>query len=267
MVSPIELVELSIGECMAIGLWKRSPDRRPLAIAHRGGAALAAENSISAFKTAAAAGVDAIETDVRLTRDGVPVCVHDPDLSRLCGDPRAVSDLDLATLRSLLPSIVTLGDALGASDPLGILLDIKLSHEGQIAQIISDVAQCDAMRRALIGLRSIALIDTTRRLSKDVAILAFLEDPACADAARAAGADWFRLWQGWATPAVSDAVREAGMRVAVMVGQPRSIALPEYPPFPVGQVDQYGLERILAIKPDAILLDDPRMMTRPTVST
>ena len=159
------------------------------------GRSTAAENSISAFKTAAAAGVDAIETDVRLTRDGVPVCVHDPDLSRLCGDPRAVSDLDLATLRSLLPSIVTLGDALGASDPLGILLDIKLSHEGQIAQIISDVAQCDAMRRALIGLRSIALIDTTRRLSKDVAILAFLEDPACADAARAVGADWFRLWQ------------------------------------------------------------------------
>jgi glycerophosphoryl diester phosphodiesterase len=178
-----------------------------------------------------------------------------------------VSDLDLATLRSLLPSIVTLGDALGASDPLGILLDIKLSHEGQIAQIISDVAQCDAMRRALIGLRSIALIDTTRRLSKDVAILAFLEVPACADAARAVGADWFRLWQGSATPAVSDAVREAGMRVAVMVGQPRSIALPEYPPFPVGQADQQGLERILAIKPDAILLDDPRMMTRPTAST
>jgi glycerophosphoryl diester phosphodiesterase len=57
------------------------------------------------------------------------------------------------------------------------------------------------------------------------------------------------------------------MRVAVMVGQPRSIALPEYPPFPVGQVDQQGLERILAIKPDAILLDDPRMMTRPTAST
>src|SRR5262245_8440846 len=108
---------------MAIDVWKRSPDRRPLAIAHRGGATLAAENTISAFKAAAAAGADAIETDVRLTRDGVPVCVHDPDLSRLCGDPRTVSDLDLATLRSLLPSVMTLDDALAASDPLGILLD------------------------------------------------------------------------------------------------------------------------------------------------
>jgi len=247
---------------MAIDLWKGAPDRGPLAVAHRGGAALAAENSIFAFKAAVAAGADAIETDIRLTRDGALVCVHDPDLHRLCNDPRAVSDLDLATLRSLLPSVMTLGEALEASDPLGILLDIKLSHEDQIAQIIDDVAQHDAMRRTLIGLRSIALIDSIRRLSKDIAILAFLEDPACADAARAAGADWFRLWQASATPALSDTVREAGMRVAVMVGQPRSIALPEYPPFPVGQVDQHGLERILAIKPDAILLDDPRMMTR-----
>lgn len=251
---------------MAIDLWKRAPDRCPLAVAHRGGAALAAENSISAFKAAAAAGADAIETDVRLTWDSVPVCVHDSDLYRLCNDPRAVSDLDLATLRSLLPSVMTLGEALAASDPLGILLDIKLSHEEQIAQIIADVAQRDAMRRALIGLRSIALIGAARRLSNDIAILAFLEDPACARATHAAGADWFRLWQGSATAALSDAVREAGMRVAVMVGQPRSIALPEYPPFPVGQVDQHGLERILAIAPDAILLDDPRMMTRRTTS-
>ncbi|CCM77566.1 glycerophosphodiester phosphodiesterase [Rhizobium mesoamericanum] len=253
---------------MAIDLWKRTPGRGPLAVAHRGGAALAAENSISAFKAAAAAGADAIETDVRSTRDGVPVCVHDADLHRLCNDPRAVSDLDLATLRSLLPSVMTLGEALEASDPLGVLLDIKLSHEDQIAQIIADVAQHDATRRSLIGLRKITLIDSARRLSDDVAILAFLEDPACADAARAAGADWFRLWQASATPPLSDAVREAGMRVAVMVGQPRSIAVSEYPPFPVGRVDQQGLERILAIAPDAILLDDPRMITRaPTAST
>ncbi|WP_028747441.1 glycerophosphodiester phosphodiesterase [Rhizobium mesoamericanum] len=253
---------------MAIDLWKRAPARGPLAVAHRGGAALAAENSISAFKAAAAAGADAIETDIRSTRDGVPVCVHDADLHRLCNDPRAVSDLDLATLRSLLPSVMTLGEALEASDPLGILLDIKLSHEDQIAQIIADVGQHDATRRTLIGLRKITLIDSARHLSDDIAILAFLEDPACADAARAAGADWFRLWQASATPPLSDAVRELGMRVAVMVGQPRSIAVPEYPPFPVGRVDQQGLERILSIAPDAILLDDPRMIARaPTAST
>lgn len=247
---------------MAIDLWKRALDRSPLAIAHRGGAALAAENSLSAFKVAAEAGTDAIETDIRLTRDGVLVCVHDPDLQRLCSDPRAVSDLDLATLRSLLPGVMTLQEALAASDPLGILLDIKLSHEEHVAQIIADLMQLGAVRRTLVGLRSIALINSARRLSNDIAILAFLEDPACAGAAHAAGADWFRLWQGSATPALSAAVREAGMRLAVMVGQPRSIPLPEYPPFPVGQIDQHGLERILAIKPDAILLDDPRMMTR-----
>ncbi len=245
---------------MAIDFWKHALDHGPLAIAHRGGAALAAENTRAAFGAAAAAGADAIETDIRLTRDGVLVCVHDPDLQRLCGDARTVAELDLATLRALLPSVMTLPEALVASGTLGVLLDIKLSDEKQLARIIANVAESDATRRTLIGLRSIALIDAARCLSKDIAILAFLEDPTSARTARSSGADWFRLWQGSATPALSAAVRDAGMRLAVMVGQPRSIPNAEYPPFAVGQVDAHGLERIFGISPHAILLDDPRMI-------
>jgi glycerophosphoryl diester phosphodiesterase len=230
-------------------------------IAHRGGAALAAENTVSALEAATAAGADAIETDVRLTRDGILVCVHDADLMRLCNDPRAIADLELPTLRRLLPGIMTLRE-----NPLGILLDVKLNDECGVAKIIDEIQQADAGRRAIIGLRSLILIAAARARTADIAILAFLDDPDAATAARAVGANWVRLWQGSVSAKRVDAVRQAGMRLAVMVGQPRITPLPEYPPFPVGVVDSNGLAKIAAIAPDAILLDNPRLMTQGAVS-
>lgn len=50
--------------------------------AHRGGSGLAPENTLAAFDRAAALGVDGLELDVRLTRDGAVVVHHDPSLDR-----------------------------------------------------------------------------------------------------------------------------------------------------------------------------------------
>src|SRR5919106_970937 len=55
---------------------------RPLVFAHRGGAALAPENTIQAFDNAARLGADGLELDVRLSRDGVVVVHHDRTLDR-----------------------------------------------------------------------------------------------------------------------------------------------------------------------------------------
>ena len=54
---------------------------RPI-IAHRGASGSAPENTIAAFELALVQGADAIELDVRLTADGVPVVLHDPTLDR-----------------------------------------------------------------------------------------------------------------------------------------------------------------------------------------
>lgn len=65
-----------------------------IAIAHRGGGLEGEENTLPAFDHAVALGFTHVELDVHATRDGVVVIHHDPDLSRICGDPRRIADLD-----------------------------------------------------------------------------------------------------------------------------------------------------------------------------
>src|SRR5438270_3294511 len=55
---------------------------RPLVFAHRGGSALAPENTIAAFDNGLALGADGLELDVHLSRDGVVVVHHDRTLDR-----------------------------------------------------------------------------------------------------------------------------------------------------------------------------------------
>jgi glycerophosphoryl diester phosphodiesterase len=233
---------------------------KPLAIAHRGGALLAPENTAEAFRAAAAIGAEFVETDLRLSADGALVCLHDADLSRIAGDPHLVADTDLPTLRALVPAMMTLDEAIAASAPLGLLLDVKLTDPAVLPRLLAAFDVGGATRRSLLGLREIGLIAAARALSPDIAILALVPDPDSAEAARAAGADWFRLWQGAATPERIAAARAAGLLVAIMVGQPRSVAEPGYPPFPVGRIDAEGIDRILALQPDAVMLDDPRLL-------
>ncbi|CAD5281105.1 Glycerophosphoryl diester phosphodiesterase [Bosea sp. 62] len=232
----------------------------PLAIAHRGGALLASENSAEAFDKARAIGAEMVETDVRLSADGALVCLHDADLKRIAGDRRLVAEIELAELRAILPDLLTLDEAIAASAPLGLLLDVKLTGPAVLPRILDVVAAAGASERVLLGLRSLDLIAAARALQAEIAILALVPDPQSCGQSKALGADWFRFWQGEATTERIVAARGLGLRTVVMVGQPRSVAEPGYPPFPVGRIDAEGIGRVLALAPDAVMLDDPRQL-------
>jgi glycerophosphoryl diester phosphodiesterase len=79
----------------------QSDEMRPLVIAHRGGAGLWPENTIHAFESARSLGVDILETDVRSTKDGVLVVLHDATLERTTDGAGRVSDKTLAELKTL----------------------------------------------------------------------------------------------------------------------------------------------------------------------
>lgn len=71
-----------------------------LPIAHRGLHGSAPENSMSAFEEAIKAGY-AIETDVRLTKDGALILFHDDDLLRMTGVKKKVIDCTLSEIQAL----------------------------------------------------------------------------------------------------------------------------------------------------------------------
>ena len=73
---------------------------RPLIIAHRGASHDAPENTSAAFRLAWEQGADAIETDLRLTADGVIVGIHDVHGHRTLHDPRYIRSLTLAELQT-----------------------------------------------------------------------------------------------------------------------------------------------------------------------
>jgi glycerophosphoryl diester phosphodiesterase len=72
----------------------------PIAIAHRGGAGDAPENTVAAFDTAVALGFKYLETDAHLTRDGVLVAFHDDRLDRVTDRTGAIAELAVAEVEA-----------------------------------------------------------------------------------------------------------------------------------------------------------------------
>lgn len=69
-------------------------------ISHRGAASLAPENTLASMRLAIEQGTDFVETDVRLTSDGVPILMHDPRIDRTTAGTGRVAYLTLAEIRT-----------------------------------------------------------------------------------------------------------------------------------------------------------------------
>ena len=74
---------------------------RPLRVAHRGASARAPENTLAAFREAVRLGANAIELDVHLSADGVPVVIHDDTVDRTTNGRGAVAAIAARDLRRL----------------------------------------------------------------------------------------------------------------------------------------------------------------------
>ena len=136
---------------------------KPLIIAHRGGAMESTENTITAFERAARIGAAGIETDIRLTRDGVVVVYHDEYFGRVEGlapaqRTRLISDMNYADLsaQTLMPvgedtggrRVPTLGDLL--AQVRSGLLNIELKRCARFD---------DLVEKTIAALKSFAGLD------------------------------------------------------------------------------------------------------------
>ncbi|MBI1214868.1 MAG: glycerophosphodiester phosphodiesterase [Alphaproteobacteria bacterium] len=127
----------------------------PKVIGHRGAKAYAPENTLSSIRTAADLGVEWVEVDVKLTKDGVAIIFHDDDLDRTTNGHGPVKDADWATISELdagswygdsffgepVPTLEQLLDTVIDLN-LGLNLEIKpcAGREVETAEVALDIA-------------------------------------------------------------------------------------------------------------------------------
>ncbi|MGW5351669.1 glycerophosphodiester phosphodiesterase [Streptomyces sp. NPDC004031] len=119
------------------------------AVAHRGDPYEHRENTLPSVRSALLKGADAVEVDVQLTRDGVPVLLHDRSLDRLWGHSREVGALSLGQVADVTAGgVPTLAAALAELDRHAhgrMLLD--LTETAQVPPTLAAVAAAGAGER------------------------------------------------------------------------------------------------------------------------
>ncbi len=147
----------------------------PLILAHRGASAYAPENTLAAFHLARELGADGIELDVQLTRDKVPVVIHDDTVARTTDGHGRVCDLTIAEIARLdagawktedyrgepIPTLAQVFDALsdwanpvGRARPCLFNLEFKterLATDGQEREVLNVIARCGIQDHVLLS--------------------------------------------------------------------------------------------------------------------
>lgn len=118
------------------------------AVGHRGDPYRVRENTLPSIRSAFARGADAVEIDVRLTRDGVPVLLHDEKLQRLWGHDVRLADVTAAQLQELAQGgVPTLRDALTAAGSGRLMLDLPGATFEAVRTVVDQVRECGARER------------------------------------------------------------------------------------------------------------------------
>jgi glycerophosphoryl diester phosphodiesterase len=124
-----------------------------IAFAHRGAAPDGLENTLVAVERVVRLGYGYLETDVRATRDGVAVLLHDPTLDRTTDRTGAVRELAWAEVRRARVGgrepVPRLDDLLGSYPDLRVNLDVKTPDA--VLPLVGAVRRADAVDRVCVG--------------------------------------------------------------------------------------------------------------------
>ena len=116
-----------------------------LVIAHRGEHSVVPENTMAAFEAAVAVGVNGIETDVRISLDGLPVLIHD----RVIGSGQAVADLARREIEQAVGhEVPTLNEALEQFP--GILWNVEIKAANALPSVIRVLEKHQAGHRIIV---------------------------------------------------------------------------------------------------------------------
>lgn len=194
------------------------------AVGHRGDPYRVRENTLASIRSALACGADAVEVDVRLTRDGVPVLLHDDTLRRLWRIDRPLAALTLAEVRegTGAEGVPTLREALAATGDHRVMIDLPGADETAVRAIVGAVHDCGAADRVYYcsGAAAMLLVraaDPAAELALTWTTLAPAR-PALLDALRPR---WLNYRFGLVGRALADRVHRDGLLVSAWTADTR----------------------------------------------
>ena len=237
---------------------------RPLVLGHRGSAGLAPENTLAGIRAAARAGADGIEFDVQLSRDGVPVLIHDETLDRTTDGRGPVAARTRSELKRLdagvwfgpgfrRERIPTLEEALRLAKRLGLrcyveLKNNRVSYPGLERKALARLRRTGMLRRSWVASFNLASVERVRRLAPRQAVLWITPrapGPALIRRLRRTGIGGVSILHLAATPDVAGRLRAAGLALQMWtVNRPPEIL------------------RALRFRPEAIVSDRPDRAVR-----
>jgi glycerophosphoryl diester phosphodiesterase len=147
---------------------------RPLVFAHRGGGALAPENTMEAFANGLALGADGLELDVHLSRDGHVVVHHDRTLDRTTRLRGPIAARDAAELESA--GVPALADVLRAHRDTRVIVELKVNEAALAAAFVGVVRAADAVERVCAGSFGLRVLRAVRALEPALATSAAREE-------------------------------------------------------------------------------------------
>ena len=151
-------------------LWRDGVTARPITIAHRGEPVGHRENTLGAFAAALGLGADWVEIDLRRTRDGQIVVLHDQTLHRLWGVDSSVGDLDWAEVAGLGHDDVRIPSLRQVLEAVPVPLMVDFTRREVVPGALDQVRQADALGRSLFVTGNVAALRLLRSLSDQARI-------------------------------------------------------------------------------------------------
>jgi glycerophosphoryl diester phosphodiesterase len=226
---------------------------------------MAPENTMAAFREAIAIGADGIEFDVRLTRDGVPVVIHDSTLRRTGGVNQRVGDLDWQELRKIdvgswfkggpfagetVPSLEQLFELFHTND-LRLYLEMKCDSPAEYRPLAEaccrTIDEHSFKERVVVECFQLPALGVLKEIDPDIKTAALFDrilmDQSVIERATEIGAMAVALHHRLGRKGLVGRAKQAGLHVAVWTVD-----------------DPIWIDRARAIGIDALITNDPARM-------
>lgn len=172
-----------------------SISNKPILVAHRGNSFHAPENTLAAFRSAVDLKIPFIECDIHLTKDGVPVVIHDLHLARTSDHPENET-IDAMTLEQIKKldcgrwfhesfsgeKILTLRELLDAPlENVGVMIEVKggsAPDERLVAAVLKDVSdhrEKNPQRQIIVGSKSTNIVRLVKSFLPEIRTVGIVE--------------------------------------------------------------------------------------------